>query len=204
MRSRKASLVRGRLRIVGRPARRCREMTHQSTAAICRTPSIDRNTPYRSTHRRREKYAKADDPVVTAQIREIIRERRSYGYRRVMEMNGWNLLRPVRRRNGQAHTGRIVRRNSNERWHSDTLQISCRNGELVELGIVLDCHDREAIAHVAAPPKYRSTALQQHLALAARARFGSVPPVKRVQSLSDNGSIYVSVVSYPAKEEQPK
>jgi len=61
-------------------------MTGHSIAAICRTLSIGRATPYRSTRGRPEKYAKADDPVVAAQIRDIIRERGSYGYRRVTAM----------------------------------------------------------------------------------------------------------------------
>ncbi len=206
MKLKKASLV-----------RRCREMTNHPIAAICRTLSIGRATPYRGTHGRPVQYAKADDPVVAAQIREIIRQRGSYGYRRVtamvnrtfdtvynrkrirrvmdgaLEINAWNLPRPGRRRSGRAHTGRIMRGRSNERWSSDTLEISCWNGELVELGFILDCHDREAIAHVAVPRKYRSTDVQQLLTLAARARFGSVPPVERVQFLSDTGSVYTAL-----------
>lgn len=174
---------------------------------------MGRATPYRATTGRPVQYAKADDPVVAAQIREVIRQRGSYGYRRVtamvnrtfdtaynrkrirrvMEINAWNLPRSGRRRSGCAHTGRIVRGRSNERWSSDTLEISCWNGELVELGFILDCHDREVIAHVAVPRKYRSIDVQQLLTLAARARFGSVPPVERVQFLSDNGSIYTAL-----------
>lgn len=93
-------------------------------------------------------YAKADDPVVAAHIRDIIRARGSYGYRRVTalvnetfgtgynrkrvrrvmevlpELNAWNLPRPNRRQSGRAHTGRIARGASNERWCSDTLEIT--------------------------------------------------------------------------------
>jgi hypothetical protein len=171
----------------GRPARRCREMTHHSTAAICRTLGIGRATPYHAAHGRPEQYAKADDPIVAAQIREIIRQRGSYGYRRVtamvnrafdmaynrkrirrvMEMNDWDLPRPGRRRSGRAHTGRVARGSSNERWCSDTLQIPCWNGELVELGFILDCHDREVIAHVAVPRKYSASDVQELLETAA-------------------------------------
>lgn len=188
-------------------------MTNHPIAAICRTLGVGRATPYRATTGRPVQYAKADDPVVAAQIREVIRQRGSYGYRRVtamvnrafdtaynrkrirrvMEMNEWNLPRPGRRRSGRAHTGRIVRGRSNERWSSDTLEIPCWSGELVELGFILDCHDREAIAHVAVPRKYRSADVQQLLKLAVRTRFGDVPPVERVQFLSDNGSIYTAL-----------
>jgi len=169
--------------------------------------------PYRAMSGRPAQYAKADDPVVAAHIRDIIRARGSYGYRRVtalvnetfgtgynrkrvrrvMELNAWNLPRPNRRQTGRAHTGRIVRGTSNERWCSDTLEIPCWNGELVELGFVLDCHDREAIAHVAVPRKYRATDVQQLLTQAVHARFGAARPNERVQFLSDNGSIYTAI-----------
>jgi putative transposase len=188
-------------------------MTGHSIAAICRTLAIGRATPYRRTHGRPAQYAKVDDPVVAAQIREIIRERGSYGYRRVtamvnrafdtgynrkrirrvMEINEWNLPRPGRRRSGRAHTGRIVRGSSNERWCSDTLQIPCWNGELVELGFILDCHDREAIAHVAVPRKYRASDVQELLETAVATRFHASRSVGSVQFLSDNGSIYTAL-----------
>jgi len=38
---------------------------------------------YHRTHGRPAQYAKADDPVVAAETREMIRERGSYDYRRV-------------------------------------------------------------------------------------------------------------------------
>lgn len=188
-------------------------MTGHPIATICRTLSIGRATPYRSTHGRPAQYAKADDPVVAAQIREVTRQRGSYGYRRVtalvnrafdtaynrkrirrvMEMNEWNLPRPGRRRSGRAHTGRIIRGNSNERWCSDTLQIPCWNGDLVELGFILDCHDRGAIAHIAVPQKYRASDVQELLSAAATARLVDQAPLERVQFLSDNGSIYTAL-----------
>jgi transposase-like protein len=59
--------------------RRCREMTNHPIAAICHTLGVGRATPYRATTGRPVQYAKADDPVVAAQIREVIRQRGSYG-----------------------------------------------------------------------------------------------------------------------------
>jgi len=188
-------------------------MTDYSTAAICRTLGIGRATPYRNTTGRPAQYVKADDPIIAAHIRDVIRERGSYGYRRVtamvnhtfgtgynrkrirrvMELNAWNLPRPGRRRSGRAHTGRVVRGSSNERGSSDTLEISCWNGELVELGFILDCHDREAIAHVAVPRKYRASDVQALLESAVATRFGEARPTEPVQFLSDNGSIYTAL-----------
>lgn len=197
----KAPLVRRLPCIAGRPARRCKQMTGHSIAAIL---------PHTLDWPR---YAKADDPVVAAQIREIVRQRGSYGYRRViamvnrafdtaynrkrirrlMEINDWNLPRPGRRRTGRAHTGRIVRGTSNERWSSDTLQIPCWNGDLVKLGFILDCHDREAIAHVAVPRKYRAYDEQELLQAAVTQSFGDSRPVEQLQFLSGNKSIYTAL-----------
>ena len=139
-------------------------------APICRTLGISRACAYRESVGRPARYVRADDRAVTAQIRTVIRTRASYGARRVwalvnrefqtgynlkriqrvMELNGWKLPRATRRRTGRAHRGLIQRAVSNERWCSDVLEIACWNGEIVQLGFALDCHDREALAHLAA------------------------------------------------------
>ncbi len=160
------------------------------------------------------RYVRADDRVVTAQIRTVIRTRASYGARgvwalvnrafatgynlkriqRVMELNGWKLPRATRRRTGRAHRGLIRREVSNERWCSDVLEIACWNGELVQLGFVLDCHDREALATVAAPCDLRGPDIQQLMQPAVTARFGEHErPDAPIQWLSDNGSIYTAL-----------
>lgn len=146
-------------------------MTGRKLAVICRTLGISRACAYRESVGRPVRYARADDRVVTAQIRTVIRTRASYGarrvralvnrafatrynlkrIRRVMELNGWQLPRAARRRTGRAHRGRIQREVSNERWCSDVLEIACWSGEIVQLGFALDCHDREALASLAVP-----------------------------------------------------
>lgn len=80
-------------------------------------------TVYRESLGRPARYVRADDRVVTAQIRTVIRTRASYGARRVralvnrefatgynlkriqrlMDLNGWTLPRATRRRTGRAH-----------------------------------------------------------------------------------------------------
>lgn len=187
-------------------------MTDHPIAAICRILKIGRATPYRATHGRPAHYTRADDHTVTAQIREVIRQRGAYGYRRVtalvnrtygtaynrkrirrlMEINAWNLPRATRRRSGRAHTGQIHRPASNERWCSDTLEIVCVSGEYVQLGFVLDCHDREAIAHRAVVGDFQATDVQHLVQAAVRARFGTTRPAAPLQFLSDNGSIYTA------------
>jgi len=41
------------------------------------------------------------------------------------------------------------------------LEVACWNGELVQLGFALDCHDREVLAHVAAARDLVGTDIQQ-------------------------------------------
>ena len=189
-------------------------MTGRKMAAICRTLGIGRSSAYRQSRPRPRRYARAEDRGVTAQIRSVIRTRASYGarrvralvnrefeaaynlkrIRRVMEMNGWKLPRPARRRTGRAHTGLVRRECSNERWCSDVLEIACWSGELVQIGFALDCHDREALAHVAATCDLVARDIQQLMHWAVEARFGmGNRPDSPIQWLSDNGSIYTAL-----------
>jgi transposase InsO family protein len=92
------------------------------------------------------RYRNAEDRVVRAHIREVIRTRATYG--------AW-------RRTGRAHTGQVQRAVSNERWSSDGLEIACWNGEYVQIGFVLDCHDRECLAWVAVSPDLCAADIQQ-------------------------------------------
>ena len=188
-------------------------MTGRKLAPICRTLGISRACAYRESMGRPARYARADDRMVTAQIRTVIRTRASYGARRVralvnrefaagynlkriqrlMDVNGWKLPRATRRRTGRAHRGLIQRDVSNERWCSDVLEVACWNGELVQLGFALDCHDREVLAHVAAPRDLVGTDIQQLMQRAVAARFGAGErPDAPIQWLSDNGSIYTA------------
>jgi putative transposase len=181
-------------------------------AVICRVLGISRACAYRTSAGRPTRYATAEDRVVTAQIRAIIRTRAAYGarrvralvnrefatgynvkrIRRVMELNGWKLPRAARRRTGRAHRGRIQRDVSNERWCSDGLEIACWNGELVQVAFALDCHDREAIAHVAVPRDLIGADIQTLMRAAVAARFGDRTD-HPIQWLSDNGSIYTAL-----------
>ena len=83
--------------------RRVQAVTGRKMAPICRTLGISRACAYRESVGRPARYARAEDRVVTAQIRTVIRTRASYGARR----------RPRSRQSGvrdlvqpQAHTAR--------------------------------------------------------------------------------------------------
>jgi len=189
-------------------------MTGRKLAPICRTLGISRACAYRESVGRPARYVRAEDRTVTAQMRTVIRTRASYGARRVralvnrefatgynlkriqrlMDVNGWTLPRSTRRRTGRAHRGLIQRDVSNERWCSDVLEIACWNGEIVQLGFALDCHDRECLAHVVASRDLVGPDIQRlmHRAVAARFGTGQRPDVP-IQWLSDNGSIYTAL-----------
>jgi putative transposase len=120
---------------------------------------------------------------------------------RLMDINGWKLPRSLRRRTGRAHPGLIRRDVSNERWCSDALEISCWNGEYVQMAFALDCCDREAISFVAASRDLRATDIQQLMSGAVANRFGEGSrPHTPIQWLTDNGSIYTALDTVIAAE----
>jgi putative transposase len=196
-------------------------MTAHKMAPICRVLGISRACAYRESVGRPARYACADDRVVTAQIRAVIRTRASYGARRVralvnrefatgynlkriqrvMALNGWKLPRASRRRTGRAHRGQIQRKVSNERWCSDALEIACWNGEIVQLSFALDCHDRECLAYVAAPRTLVGADIQLLMQRAVATRFGTGErPDVPIQWLRDNGSIYTALDTHCTAE----
>lgn len=120
--------------------------------------------------------------------------------RRLMALCGWTV--PVRSRphKGRPHRGVIQRPRSNERWCSDVLEIACWNGDVVQLGFALDCHDREALAGVGAARDLGSSDIQQLMRQAVTRRFGEQRPAQPVQWLSDNGGIYTALTTVVTAE----
>lgn len=188
--------------------------------AICATLGIGRATAYRPVTVRPRYYAKADDRAVAAQITTVVRERASYGYRRitavvnrafgttynrkrirrVMAINAWTLPRAAKRRNTRAHEGLVQRPRSNERWSSDAIEIACWNGEVVEAAFALDCCDRECLAWVAAPHALAGHDIRGLVTDAVRQRFGDGRPTRPLQWLSDNESMYTALETVIAVE----
>jgi len=195
-------------------------MTMRPVAAICRVLGVGRATVYRACAPRPRRYAKAHDRTVAAQIRAIIRGRGSYGYRRVtalvnrafgaaynrkrirrvMELNAWTLPRALKRRSGRAHTGRVRRDGSNERWCSGSFEIGCRDGDVVEVAFAIDCCDRECLAHVAETRDLCGADIRALIGQAVAARFGEGRPPTPVQWLSVNESMYTALETVIAAE----
>ena len=104
-----------------------------------------------------------DDADLKDAIVCVVKERATYGYRRVwpwlkiddrhvnykrvyrvMRDEGWLLYRqgqkPLETRK---HEGAVAVKESDTRWCSDGLELSCDNGERVRVAFALDCCDRE-------------------------------------------------------------
>jgi putative transposase len=142
---------------LGSPARTCHLAVQANPAAPAR---------------RRGRAAKPETELL-AEIKQIIADQPTYGYRRVHA-----LIRRRRREQGDAavnvkrihrimkahglllerHTGNGVERRHdggvavdrpNTRWCSDGFEIGCDNGERVRIAFTLDCCGREAISWVA-------------------------------------------------------
>lgn len=150
------------------------------------------------------------------EIRKIVDERASYGYRRA-----WGILRRRRRRRGECgpnhkrvyrvmkthnlllerssgvgidrrHDGTIAVAESNLRWCSDGLTIACDNGERVEMAFALDCCDREAIDFIASSGAIAGGHIRDLMLASIEKRFNGEPPERTIQWLSDNGSVYTA------------
>lgn len=159
--------------------------------------------------------------MVYAQLKAVLRDRGSYGYRRatvlvnrayetgynrkriqrVMRLTGLALAVRRRRRNGRPHRGVVTMPGSNQRWCSDKLTIACWNGEIVEQAFALDCCDREAMAVVAEARPIGGADIRRLMRKAVFARFGNEKPTEPVQWLSDNEGIYTALETVIAAEK---
>ena len=119
--------------------------------------------------RARGRYCKAEDADITAQVRRIVDQRPTYGYRRItgvlnkqrtlaglapvnhkrayriMAMQGRLLERWTANQPGRVHDGKVIVMRSNLRWCSDAFEITCWNMEVVRVVFLIDAFDREII-----------------------------------------------------------
>src|SRR5205809_3339745 len=156
-----------------------------------------------------------DDKLV-AEIKAVIAELPTYGYRRVhailkrqaltagltppnhkrvyrvMKVHGLLLDRHAGGTE-RRHDGRIAVDERNRRWCSDGFEIGCDNGERVRVAFALDCCDREAMSFLATTGGITGEDVRDLMVAAVEYRFGQVNrlPVT-LEWLSDNGSCYVA------------
>ncbi len=157
------------------------------------------------------------DAKLVADIRALVADLPTYGYRRVhallrraaektereapnpkrvyrvMKVHGLLLQRNGERREERRHDGRVVVDLRNTRWCSDGLEITCDNGEKVRVAFALDCCDREAMGHVATTGGITAEDVQDLMVATVEHRYGQVNRVPEpIEWLTDNGSCYTA------------
>ncbi|WP_454887286.1 IS3 family transposase [Sphingomonas oryzagri] len=157
------------------------------------------------------------DTDLVADIRVLVADLPTYGYRRVhallrreaektgreapnpkrvyrvMKVHGLLLQRGGERREERRHDGRVAVDLRNTRWCSDGLEITCDNGEKVRVAFALDCCDREAMGHVATTGGITAEDVQDLMVATVEHRYGQVNRVPEpIEWLTDNGSCYTA------------
>jgi putative transposase len=154
----------------------------------------------------------ADDLV--AEIRAVIAELPTYGYRRVHALLRRKALiegrlppnhkrvHRVMREHGlllqrhageveRCHDGKVAVATSDLRWCSDAFEVACDNGERVRVAFALDCCAREAMSYVATTGGIGGGEVRDLMVAAVEHRFGRVNRLPRIIAwLTDNGSGY--------------
>ncbi len=158
-----------------------------------------------------------DDSDLVADLKTLIEDLPSYGYRRAWELlrrqREAHAQRPVnakrvyrvmkqhglllRRRVKQAevsrrHEGRVAVASSNTRWCSDGFEVKCDDGDKLRGTFALDCCDREVMSWVAGTTGYRSDDVQNVMLEAVEKRLGLDAASAPIEWLSDNGSAYTA------------
>ncbi len=157
------------------------------------------------------------DAELVADIRVLVADLPTYGYRRVhallrrqaeqtgraapnpkrvyrvMKVHGLLLQRGRGRHGERRHDGRVAVDQRNTRWCSDGLEIACDNGEKVRVAFALDCCDREAMGHVATTSGITAQDVQDLMVATVEHRYGRVNRVPQpIEWLTDNGSCYTA------------
>ena len=156
------------------------------------------------------------DVELTTDIRRLVDQRPTYGYRRIAGYSSASRDPPAKTgstRNGSIalwrstgcswsatlaagpprdHDGQVIAIRSNIRWCSDALEFTCWNGEIVRVAFALDCHDREVIGWLATTAGISGEMIRDMMVQCVELRFGSIRAPHRVQWLTDNGSIFAA------------
>lgn len=158
---------------------------------------------------------KEGDDDLLESIKEIIKRKPSYGYRRVtaiirgdlkrkgdsqvnhkriyriMRCHNLLLQKPLHRPK-KAHDGKVQTFMSNTRWCSDSFTIQCENGEKVHVAFSLDTCDREVMRYIASTIGIDGQAIRDLMLETVEYRFGRPFLSKPIQWLTDNGSCYTA------------
>jgi putative transposase len=185
------------------------------TLSVARSNLLVQAAPDRARQRRGRR--PQPEMELVAEIKALIAEQPTYGYRRihallrrkrrqqngapvnvkrvyrVMKVYGLLLERHTGTGEERRHDGRVAVDRPDTRWCSDGFEISCDNGERVRIAFTLDCCDREAISWVATTGGIDSSDIRDLMVESVERRFGLVTRLpKPIEWLSDNGSPYTA------------
>ena len=188
--------------------------------AIAQTLGISRSNMIRRVNgegRSRQAYRKSGDQALLDQIRVLVDQRPTYGYRRIgallnkmrerlgqaavnhkcvyrlMKQNSLLLARHTgKQRMERSHEGKVITLRSNLRWSSDGFEIPCWNGEVVRVSFAIDTCDREIMAWEAGTGGYTGESIRNLMYLCVDRRFGADFVPHAVEWLTDNGSAYTA------------
>jgi putative transposase len=182
--------------------------------AISRALQVSRANLAKKKQGRPEAYKKKDEKLLK-QIKEILAERPTYGYRRVgaminhplksqgdplvnhkriyrvMRENGLLLKKP-KVKEKRPHTGKVATITSNIRWCSDSFVIQCQNGEQVHVAFSIDACDREVMRYIASTIGIDGQAIRDLMLESIEYRMGQSRLTQPIQWLTDNGSCYTA------------
>jgi putative transposase len=164
----------------------------------------------------RGRYAKAQDVELLPELRSLIDERPTYGYRRIgallnrarvaagearvnhkrvyrlMAQNNLLLARHTGKRPERAHDGQVITLRSNLRWSSNGFEIACWNGEVVRVMLALDTCDREIMTWEASTGGFSGEMARNLMLRSVEVRLGAYATPHPVEWLTDNGSCYTA------------
>ena len=156
-----------------------------------------------------------EDAELLTKIQAIIKQRATYGYRRVTAILNQGrtlsdkqrvnhkrvyrimkesqlLMTAPRRKPTRTHKGTIITLKSNMRWCSDGFGIHCWNGDTVYVAFSLDTCDREAMRYIASTRGIDGAMIRDLMLETVEHRFGEPKAPHKLQWLSDNGPCYTA------------
>ena len=187
--------------------------TVTDTLGVARSNVVER---IKAARPKRGPQTREGDLELVAEIRRLVDQRPTYGYRRIaalikrerrcagsppvnakrvyrlMKKHGLLLARHTGRRRPREHDGKVVTLRSNIRWRSDGLEFTCWNDEVVRVAFALDCHDREVIGWVATTAGISGEMIRDLMVECVETRFQAPRAPHPVQWLADNGSVYAA------------
>ena len=167
---------------------------------------MEKKHPYKVRRKREE---------LLSHIQAVVKERPTYGYRRVTALLNRERLKEQRepvnlkrvyrimrdaklllqkpKHGVRAHTGKVQTIKSNLRWSSDPFTIQCLNGEKVHhVAFSIDTCDLEVMRYSASTAGINGQSIRDLMVETVEYRLGKAETQTPIQWLTDNGGCYTA------------